>query len=363
MQFSLAVAARMIKKHWLTVGFLLGFISDSLLLNQVDNLIDNLILLFYVLLATISLLLFYIGVAERGPAFLAHFFHKYAPLAMQYSFGGLLSGMLIFYGRSGDWLASAPFLLLILAVIVGNEFVDKRSDRLLYQLALYFIGLFSYIVLVIPVITGKMGNWIFVGSGIAALVLVTLVVQILYRIIPHFMALNTSRIIVTIGFIYVGFNTLYFTNLIPPIPLSLTQLAVVQSVETVSGESALKSYRVTYEEQPWYRRLLFTRPLLHPTEESIACFARVYAPTKLSTTIYHRWEYKDKNGDWQEQSRIGYGIAGTNQNGYGGYTRISNFFPGVWRCSVETEQGQVLGREVVTISAENIVPNTKTKIE
>lgn len=354
---------RHIKHHWLTVGFFLGFVTDVLLLNRVDDLFDNLVLLFYVLLASVSLLLFYVGVAERGPESLSRFFVKYAPLSMQYSFGGLLSGMFIFYGRSGDWFASAPFLLLILAVILGNEFVDKRSDRLVYQVALYFIGLFSYIVLVIPVVLGKMGNAIFILSGIVALMLVTFVVQGLYRIIPHFMALNTSRVIVTIGFIYVGFNTLYFTNLIPPIPLSLTQLSVVHSVENVSGSSALKSYRITSEAQPWYRRIPFARPVIHPTGDSIACFARVYAPTKLSTEIFQHWEYKDQSGDWQSQSRVGYQIAGSNQNGYGGYTRISNFFPGVWRCSVETKQGQVLGREVVTISAEKTVPKTLVEMQ
>jgi hypothetical protein len=363
MELSVAATTRTIRRHWLTVGFFLGFFTDVLLLNRVDDLFDNLVLLFYVLLASVSLLLFYVGVAERGPAFLARFFSRYAPLAMQYSFGGLLSGMLIFYGRSGDWFASAPFLLIIVAVILGNEFVEKRSGRLVYQIALYFIGLFSYIVLVIPVVLGKMGNLIFLLSGVVALVLVTFVVQALYHILPHFMALNTSRVIVTIGFIYVGFNTLYFTNLIPPIPLSLTELAVVQSIETTSGEAALKTYRVTYEVQPWYRRLPFARPIVHPTGESIACFTRVYAPTKLSTTIYHRWQYQDEKGDWQEQSRIGYGISGSNENGYGGYTRISNFFPGVWRCSVETERGQVLGREVVTISAEKETLATKVLVK
>ncbi len=352
---------RLVKRHWLTIGFLLGFMTDVILLNRVDDTFDNFVLLFYVVLATISMWLFYVGVAERGPAFLAKLFDRYAPLAMQYSFGGLLSGMLIFYGQSGDWVASAPYLLIIIAAILGNELIGKRSNRLLLHLATYFIGLYSYVVLMVPVLSGKMGTLVFLLSGVAAVVLVTMVVQVLYRIIPHFMALNTSRVIVTIGFVYVGFNTLYFTNAIPPIPLSLTELAIVHSVETVS-QTALKSYRVVYEVQPWYRQLPFIHPELHPTEGSIACFARVYAPTKLSTTIYHRWEYQDQDGIWQPQSRIGYAIAGSNSNGYGGYTRISNFFPGKWRCGVETERGQVLGRTVVEIAAPQGQIETRTQV-
>ncbi|MCA9359702.1 DUF2914 domain-containing protein [Candidatus Nomurabacteria bacterium] len=349
---------RFVAHHWLTLGFVLGFITDMILLNRIDDLVDNLILLFYVLLATTAMLLLYVGVAERAPSFLSNFFKKYSPILMQYAFGGLLSGMLIFYGRSGDWLASAPFLLLILGVILGNEFVGKRSDRLVYNLALYFIGLFSYVVLVIPVLTGLMGDWVFVVSGIIALMMVTFVIRILHWIVPNFMEANVGRVILVIGFIYIGFNTLYFTSLIPPIPLSLTDLEIVQSVNRLESGG----YRVVTELQPWYRSIPFIHPVIHPTGNSIACFARVYAPTKLSTKIYHRWEYKDEAGVWRQHFRFGYDISGINKGGYGGYTVADSFFSGVWRCSVETERGQVLGREVVVINTKEKVGETQIQI-
>jgi len=350
---------RGIYHHWLTVWFFLGFITDLILLNRIDDIVDNLILLFYAVLATTTLLLLYVGVAERAPARISRFLKKYTPMLMQYAFGGLLSGMLIFYGRSGDLIASAPFLLLILAVIVGNEFVSKRSDRLVYHLALYFIGLFSYIVLVVPVITGKMGAGIFILSGFIAVAIVSFVVQVLYRIVPNFLAANISRVILTIGFIYIGFNALYFTNLIPPIPLSLTALSIEQSVERIGTGD----YRIVSEEQPWYRRVPFMRPVIHPQYSSIACFARVYAPTRLETDIYHRWEYKDENGQWQERFRLGYPIADANKGGYRGYTRLQSFTDGLWRCSVETNRGQVLGREVVRVQFDGTAKGTVTRVE
>lgn len=280
------------------------------------------------------------------------------PILMQYAFGGLLSGMLIFYGRSGDLLASAPFLLIILVVILGNEFLGKRSDRLIYNLALYFVGLFSYVVLVVPVLTGKMGDLVFIFSGLTALVFVSFVVKLLYKIVPNFMSVNIGRVIVTIGFIYIGLNSLYFTNLIPPIPLSLTELEIVQKVEKIENVG----YRVKYEEQSWYRHLPLVRNLLHPINNSASCFARVYAPTKLTTIIFHRWEYKDEKGDWKEYFRFGYDIAGTNEGGYGGYTKAEDLFSGTWRCSVETERGQVLGRTSVKIDTNGKARAMKSKI-
>lgn len=333
------------KQHWLTVSFIFGFLNDFLLLNGVDDIFDNIILLFYVVLATLSLLLFYVGISQKGPAFLTKRFVRFMPILIQYSFGGVLSGMLIFYGRSGSWLNNAPFLLLIILVILGNEFVSKRSDRLVYQLSLYFIGLFAYSVLVLPVVLGKMGDFIFFLSGVLALLVVTIVIQLLYRIVPNFMALNTRRTILAIGSVYVGFNVLYYTNIIPPIPLSLTQLNIVQSVDRIQTGG----YRVVYEDSPWWQGNPIFREKLHPVNSTISCFSRVFAPTRLTTTIFHRWEYKNVNGDWVEKLRLGYPISGSNRGGYRGYTTISSFTPGIWRCSVETERGQILGRKIVII--------------
>ena len=328
------------KKHWLTLSFILGFITDVILLNQIDDLFDNLVLLAYVTLGTISILLFYIGVAQKWGERFSRKLVRFMPGVMQYSFGGLLSGMLIFYGRSGDWVTSAPFLLLILSVIVGNELVQKRSDRLVYHIALYFIGLFSYVVLVLPIVFGAMGDIMFVLSGAVALVWVTIVIQILYRIVPNYMRANTRRIILMVGSIYATLHVLYFTAVLPPIPLSLTELTMAHSV-TVPQTG---TYRVVTEPQAWWRQLPYMEELLHPASPTLSCFARVYAPAKLHTEIYHRWEYKGPDGKWVDRARINYPIAGTNKGGYRGYTTISNVADGKWRCSVETARGQSLGR-------------------
>lgn len=348
-----------VRRHWLTVAFFLGFVTDVILLNRIDDLVDNLILLTYAILATLSLILFYLGAAERVGGFLSEKLKRFSPVLMQYAFGGLFSGMLIFYGRSGDWVASAPYLLLILAVIAGNELLDKRSNRLLYYIALYFIGIFSYVVLVVPVVLGRMGDGIFILSGLIALVIVGIVVQLLFRIIPNFMRVSVHRVILVVGFLYVGFNALYFTNTIPPIPLSLTQLEVVQSVARMADGN----YTIVSEVQPWYRQLPFVRTVIHPTGGSIACFARVYAPTRLETTIYHRWEYQDPDGQWRERFRLGYPISGRNEGGYRGYTQLQSYSNGIWRCSVETERGQVLGRKTVRVVTGELPKETLRRIE
>jgi hypothetical protein len=301
-----------------------------------------LVLFFYVVLATTSLILFYVGVAEKVFGKISKFFRTSMPVLMQYSFGGLLSGMLIFYGRSGDLLVSAPFLLLIIGVIFANELVQKRSNRLLYNLVVYFIGVFSYLVLIVPVMIGEMGDVIFVGSGLLSLLCIFFLLKILGHIIPNYMVLEKRHIVFSIGSLYAFFNILYFLNMIPPIPLSLTELSVYQEVE----RTATGGYRITKESQPWWRgQYSVLSPVFHPLPGGGAyCFARVYAPTSLKTEIVHRFEYYDETDGWVTRFTHPYTVTSENKNGYRGYTTTKNLIDGKWRCGVETERGQVLGR-------------------
>ena len=126
---------------------------------------------------------------------------KRAPLLVQYAFGGLLSGMLIFYGRSGSWLESWPFLVMILLAIYFNETITDRSSRLIYNLVIFFVGLFSYVILVVPVLSGKMGALAFLASGLLALALMYLFLRLLHKVIPNFVELQIKSIVFSIGLV------------------------------------------------------------------------------------------------------------------------------------------------------------------
>lgn len=350
-----------LKRHWLTVAFLLGFVVDNITLNRVDQFFDNFLLFMYVVLAMLSILYLYAGTAGKLPETWIPYARKYAPLIIQYAFGGLLSGMLIFYGRSGAWTESWPFLVLILGVIYGNETITDRSTRLVFNLSIFFVGLFSYVVLVIPVFTGYMGPWVFVGSGLLALVIMRLFLLALRSVIPNFLDLHMKMVIFSIGCIFAGFNFLYFTNIIPPIPLSLKDVGIYHSV--VRFENG--DYQLKYEAGEWWRFWRDSDKNFHPVAgNNIFCFAKVFAPTRLKTDIYHNWEYYDDvKGEWTSYARLSYPIAGGRGNGFRGYTLIENFREGKWRCSVETERGQVLGREKFTVDTSESPSELVTRIE
>lgn len=342
-----------VRHHWLTVAFILGFVADNITLNQVDQVFDNLVLAFYVLLAMVSMLLLYAGAADKLPEAVAHRARRWSPMLMQYSFGGLLSGMLIFYGRAGAWAASWPYLAIILLAIYGNETIKDRSTRLLYNLAILFVGLFSYVVLLVPVLTGMMGPWIFVGSGFIALFMIVGFVRVLRFIIPRFIELQMKPIVFVLGSVFATFNFLYFANIIPPIPLSLKDAGIYHSVVRFESQG---TYQVKYEKGSWWQPFKKSDTTIHVTPgESVFCFAQVFAPTKIATDIVHVWEYKDAaTGQWVEHARIPYAISGSSGGlGYRGYTLINAYQSGAWRCSVETTRGQILGQERFRIDTEN----------
>lgn len=359
-KFAEKKTVRRVKRHWLTIAFFLGFIVDNLTLNRVDELFDNIILASYVVLAMLSLLLLYASRAERLPARFNDLARKYSPVIVQYSFGGLISGMLIFYGRSGAWLESWPFLLIFIGVIYLNETVQDRAGRLLYNLAILFIGLFAYVVLVVPVFTGYMGAWVFVGSGLLALFIMYWFIQALYKIVPRFMELQMRPVVFMIGMLFASFNFLYFANIIPPIPLSLKDVGIYHSV--IRFENG--DYQLKHEDGSWWQFFKDSDDEFHARPgDTIFCFAKVFAPTKLATDIYHTWEYFDEDtGKWVEHARLSYNIAGGRDSGFRGYTLIQNYTDGDWRCSVETERGQVLGREEFEINSQDEPRDLVTRV-
>ncbi len=350
---------RFVRHHWLTTAFLLGFILDNLTLTRVDQVFDNVVLLSYVILAMISIMLLYAGIAERYGERTNLFLKSKAPILMQYAFGGLLSGMLIFYGRSSSIADSWPFLCVLLGVIYGNETIKDRSGRMVYNLVIFFTGLFAYVVLIVPVVLGKMGPLIFVGSGALALTIMYLFFQILEKIVPNFIELQKRSVVFFIGLIYITLNFLYFTNIIPPIPLSMKHVGIYHNVVHLENGG----YELTHETQEWWSTNKDSDNVFHYSKgDSIYCYASVFAPARLAIDVYHRWEYYDEaKGDWVEHGRYQYSIEGGRGEGYRGYTSIANFREGEWRCTVETERGQVIGRETFTVASGVRAPLTTRK--
>jgi hypothetical protein len=258
---------------------------------------------------------------------------------VQIPLGGLFSGFIIFYTKSASLLTSWPFLLILLTLFVGNEFLRKRYERLVFQVSVFYTVLFTYLVLITPTVLGTLGTPTFLLAGLLSLFLILLILQVIMRLFPDVYKRSARSLGMSIAGVYVCMNGLYFSNLIPPVPLALKDIGVYHSVVRVGP-----GYEVVYEPPGRYEFWRTTGYTYHRTpNEAAYCFSSVFAPTRLRTQIYHSWQQRSEAGAWVRESRIPFTIEGGREAGYRGYTIKNNVSPGEWKCVVETETGQVVG--------------------
>ena len=348
-------------QHHLPLAFFIGgFVWDHLTLTRIDQWLDQAILTIHLLIATTAVILMQVVTRIRGRrkppeegdpppprSFIGDRAHWY-PNLFQFSLGALFSGFFVFFSRSGTLVSSWPFLLLLIAFLVGNEIFKKRYEKFIFQISVYYFVLFLFLILFVPVIIGSMSGWIFLASGIASLVVMAGFMRVLWRIAPERLHKTQTLLWGSILSIFAIMNVLYVTNIIPPIPLSLKDIGIYHQVQKIED-----GYLVQYERPAWYEFWRRSDKVFHRTNgTSVYAYAAVFAPTKLSTQIFHDWQYYDESSEkWISAGRISYNVVGGRDGGFRGYTLKMNVFPGTWRVDVETARGQLLGREKFEVVA------------
>ncbi|MDE3225520.1 MAG: DUF2914 domain-containing protein [Nitrospirota bacterium] len=326
--------------------FFSGVTVDSVTLTRIDSLLDDLILLGYLTLVGVLIVLTFRAermaaqqeAAGSERAGLAGRLRPYYPMAIHFFLGSLFSAQSIFYLRSASWSTTALFLIVLVALLLANEFLLERVYSLRVLAGLYALVCFSFMTFFIPVVTGLMNTAVFlVGAGVSAGIAVGLV-HLVHRGTEGWSHRDVWRhgapavLVVTV---LVGF---YFLNWIPPVPLSMKRGGIYHQVTKEEG-----LYRLTFEAGAWYQVWKRSDNPFHG-EGPAYCFTAVYAPVRLHGTIYHRWQYRQPDGAFAQTDRIGMTISGGREGGYRGYTGKQKLAPGDWRVDVETADGRIIGR-------------------
>ncbi len=340
------------ENHISSLALILGFIIDSLTLRRVDLLPENIVLITYLFISSICIIAINIVETRRPAESVPGRIHFWLLIAMQFSFGGLFSAFLVFYGRSASFSASWPFLLILLFGLIGNELFKKQYTRLSFQVTVFFTALFSYLIFIIPVLTRSISPWSFLLSCLLAVILIYLFLKLLGRFVPEKIDQSRKRIIVSVGVIWSFVIVFYFANIIPPIPLSLKDVGVYHFLaRSVDG-----NYTVQKEKEKWYH--FFGRDTFHFLKgEPVYVQSAVFAPTKLTADIVHEWQYFDEiKESWITASTVKLPVKGGRDGGYRSYSVKSNIFPGLWRVNVATLRGQTIGRLKFGVEIVDVLP-------
>lgn len=315
-----------------------GFVVDNIFFHRIDLVETQIVFTIYALVcaASIALLHFFEARARRPR------WRFLLPLATQFALGGFWSGFVIFYGRAADFSVSWPFLLVLVLIFLGNEYFRGVHERLVYASILFFFALYSYLIFLVPIYTHSIGTTTFLVSGALATALFALFTVLLRFLGRERFMQDVWRIRLGALAVLAVINLSYFTNILPPLPLSLSAAGIYHEVERVPD--AYLAVRET--EQSWPVRYLGFPPTLHLKKGELAyAYAEIFAPTDLNTTVVHTWQWHDPvAGEWVQKSRTQYPIRGGRAEGYRGYSATFMNAPGKWRVQVETADGLVIAR-------------------
>ena len=325
-----------------------GFLADNLiLLRRVDLWTGNTLLFFYLALAASCIVVLNLITTGRLRQEWLLRVTPLIPVVAQFAFGGLLSGYLSLYSRSAAFAASGIFVLIVAALLFGNERFFRLYMKFSFQVSIFFTVLFAFLIFFLPVVFREIGPYMFLASGAVSLVVIAGFLRFLGYLMPELLAQERTRVARAIGVIFIIFNILYFSNAIPPLPLSLKEIGIYHSVSSTSEGD----FRVSGEPAPWYTEFLpVPRKFHHAPGQATYAFSAVFAPSGLSTIILHEWQrYDEELGEWTTSATVRYPIVGGRDGGYRGYSFIKNISAGLWRVNVVTQYGQLIGRIKFTV--------------
>lgn len=332
--------------HWYEryvspIALLVGFLLDNFIfLDRIDSIQSYALITGYLTIAAIAIAL--INLVEEGR--LTHRWMlkiaPFVPVVMQFAFGGLFSAFLALYARSASVLVSWGFVVIVAVLLLSNERFRQRYVRLPFQVGIYFIALFSFMIFLLPILFRQIGTFMFFLSGAASLAIASFLLFGLQKIIPETFRRERTRIARTIAIIFTIFSVLYLTNAIPPLPLALKDSGIYHSVVRQGG-----AYAIRAEDQPWYRDLLPIDAHIHVVRgASLYAYTAVFAPTGLSTKLLHEWQYYEPGEGWSTRSTVAFVISGGTDRGFRGYSIKGAPEEGEWRVNVLTPSRQIIGR-------------------
>jgi hypothetical protein len=357
----IATWAKKNERHISTVVFVGGFVSDLLSFTLLSVSIVSLLFVGYLVVGTLATLGTHWLLStplKKKESWVRKTALFMLPLATQYAIGSILSGCLIFYTKSSTFAVSWPFLLLILVVFLGNEIFRDFRANLAFQTVLLYFGLYAYAIFELPLIVNTIGPWVFLGSTAISVGLLGLFVWFIGMLGWDRLKTTLALIVPSCIGITLAISAAYFTGLVPPIPLTLPEVGVYHDITHSSAGYTLQGEQKT----PWY---LFWQgtTVHHVTGTPLYIYSAIFAPTQFSTSVLHKWEWYDPATKvWVTKNTVAFPINGGRGSGYRGYSEITDVVPGKWRVTIETLQGQAIGRTEFTVVSADTQPALKTEV-
>ena len=318
-----------------------GFITDWLTLKRVDSVWENIWVIGHIFMIATFIILLHRLENKSIEGLDIEVTRFWFTNTLQFFFGGILSVFLVFYFRSAELSTSWLFVLILLVAFWANEALKKHLERLVFQLSMFFLSLFCVLIYLVPVIMHRIGGGTFILSGFLSLIIMLGFLHLFIHFSGEKFYQNNRVVAFSILGIYFVMNIFYFTNIIPPIPLSLKDSGVYHSLQKNAGGG----YVGEYENFGWRSYFKIYTDFHADESNSVYAYSAIFSPTSLNITVIHKWQYFDQSKNaWVSYDEVSLPVIGGRGEGFRTYSVKNNLAPGKWRVNVETEGGQVIGR-------------------
>ena len=258
--------------------------------------------------------------------------------AVQFCFGNLYSALVICYFKSSGSIASFVIVLILAALLVGNEFLKKKYENFGVNLAFFcLLGTMLFNFLIPHLVHGMGTFWFFISTLLS--------IGICYLL--WMLSSRDKRFLVAPIFISFALIVAYLANWIAPVPLVLKQQIVCKNFDNVS-------YSCDADNLDFWQRGGFKMTTIHKDDgEEVFFMSSVYAPAELKAPVEFRWYFKDpatkkfKLTDKITSQRMV--VQGGRDMGYRSFSKKKNIAPGIYRVETAYKDGAVIGAETFKV--------------
>ena len=333
---------RRIEGPFSSLSLIAGFVFDAVTLTRVDEFWENFWVIGHLSIVTVCALLIHLIENEPGAEERPEKLHFWLVNMMQFFFGGIFSTFLVFYFRSGT-LATELAVPPDPCRRVHRERIVQTALRATRVPDLALLPCLLRIRDLSPAaFFHAINNWIFLLSGIVALAAIGAPSRHPQKFLKGTLLQKDEvdkrhchRGILVIV------NTLYFENLIPPLPISLKDAGIYQSF-TVNSPG---NYTAQAEDQGWLSYFEWSPTIHVEPGTTLYAYTAIFSPASFNADIVHEWQYYDPTEkEWITRGRIVLPTAGGGSQGWRTFSEVGNVTAGAWRVNVELPTGQLVGQ-------------------
>ncbi|MBR6448614.1 MAG: DUF2914 domain-containing protein [Fibrobacter sp.] len=261
---------------------------------------------------------------------------------VQFCFGNLYSALVICYFKSSGSIASFVIVLVLAALLVGNEFLKEKYENFGICLAfLCLLGTMFFNFLIPHLVHGMGPFWFFLSILLSAIVC-----YLLWTKSSRGYSRQKRFLVAPVAICLVLFIA-YLANWIAPVPLVLKQQIVCKNFNR-------ETYSCDVDKLDFWQRIGFKGATVHKDEgDEVYFMSSVYAPAELKAPIEFRWYYKEpstnkfKLTDKITSSRMV--VRGGRDAGYRSYSKKKNIPLGTYKVETAYKDGAVIGAKTFKV--------------